>query len=80
MDIKIELGFAVREQVLGMFRIFFPDSGAEDAQAFADAVMRCGDVTPAWVQEICLRTLDTGMRELLQEVHKKLGDGVETPE
>jgi predicted AAA+ superfamily ATPase len=69
MDMKIELGFAVREQVVDMFRHLFPDRGVKDADDFADAVFRRREpVTPAWVQEACLRDLDSDMLTLLTSV------------
>jgi predicted AAA+ superfamily ATPase len=68
MDMKIELGYAVHEQVVDMFRAFFPDRRVEDAHEFAGTVLRREEpVTPAWVQEVCLRHLDNGMLELLEE-------------
>ena len=66
MDIKVQLGFAVREQVQRMFDKFFPDASAEHRDAFADVIASCGDVTTAQVQEVCLSKLGDDMGDVLQ--------------
>ncbi len=65
IDVRLHLGYAVAEQIAGMFRRFFPEEPLEAAEAFAIA-LPSGTLPPAAIQEYLVSRSEEPTRALAE--------------